>query len=60
MGVPVADFPGRFGWGHDGVNLFAPTRLYGEPDDFRRFVGLAHRPWVRIPPRDLRDLLDAT
>src|SRR5262245_30324150 len=26
--MPVADFPGRFGWGYDGVNLFAPTRLY--------------------------------
>jgi maltooligosyltrehalose trehalohydrolase len=36
--MPVADFPGRFGWGYDGVNLFAPTRLNGEPDDFRRFV----------------------
>jgi maltooligosyltrehalose trehalohydrolase len=41
--MPVADFPGRFGWGYDGVDLFAPTRLYGEPDDFRRFVDLAHR-----------------
>ena len=41
--LPVADFPGRFGWGYDGVNLFAPTRLYGEPDDFRRFIDRAHR-----------------
>src|SRR5262249_29368283 len=40
--MPVADFPGRFGWGYDGVNLFAPTRIYGEPDDFRRFVDRAH------------------
>ncbi len=40
--MPVADFPGRYGWGYDGVNLFAPTRLYGEPDDFRRFVDRAH------------------
>ena len=36
--MPLADFPGRFGWGYDGVNMFAPTRLYGEPDDLRRFV----------------------
>ena len=35
-------FPGRFGWGYDGVDLFAPTRLYGAPDDFRRFVDEAH------------------
>ncbi|MCX7700255.1 MAG: malto-oligosyltrehalose trehalohydrolase [Gemmataceae bacterium] len=40
--MPVADFPGRFGWGYDGVNLFAPTRLYGQPDDLRRFVNRAH------------------
>lgn len=41
--MPVAEFPGRFGWGYDGVDLFAPTRLYGRPDDFRRFVDTAHR-----------------
>ena len=41
--MPVADFPGRFGWGYDGVNLFAPTRLYGRPDEFRAFVNNAHR-----------------
>jgi maltooligosyltrehalose trehalohydrolase len=41
--MPVADFPGRFGWGYDGVSLFAPSRLYGEPDDFRAFVDAAHR-----------------
>ncbi len=41
--MPVADFPGRFGWGYDGVGWFAPVRIYGEPDDFRRFVDEAHR-----------------
>jgi maltooligosyltrehalose trehalohydrolase len=40
--MPVAEFPGRFGWGYDGVDLFAPTRLYGTPDDFRHFVDRAH------------------
>jgi maltooligosyltrehalose trehalohydrolase len=40
--MPVAEFPGRFGWGYDGVFLFSPTRLYGPPDDFRRFVDEAH------------------
>lgn len=40
--MPLADFPGRFGWGYDGVNLFAPTRLYGTPDDVRRFIDRAH------------------
>ena len=41
--MPLADFPGRFGWGYDGVNLFAPSHLYGTPDDFRAFVDAAHR-----------------
>lgn len=40
--MPVADFPGEFGWGYDGVAFFAPTRLYGSPDDFRHFVNRAH------------------
>jgi maltooligosyltrehalose trehalohydrolase len=40
--MPIADFPGRFGWGYDGVDLFAPTRLYGIPDDLRYFVNQAH------------------
>ena len=41
--MPVADFAGRFGWGYDGVDLYAPTRLYGTPDDMRAFVDEAHR-----------------
>src|SRR5688572_26232865 len=40
--MPVSEFAGEFGWGYDGVDLFAPTRLYGAPDDFRRFVHEAH------------------
>ena len=40
--MPVADFVGEFGWGYDGVCLFAPTRLYGTPDEFRHFVDRAH------------------
>jgi maltooligosyltrehalose trehalohydrolase len=40
--MPIADFPGNFGWGYDGVNLFAPTHLYGTPDDLRGFVNRAH------------------
>ena len=41
--MPVSDFSGKFGWGYDGVNLFAPSRLYGEPDGMREFVDEAHR-----------------
>ena len=41
--MPVAAFPGAFGWGYDGVDLYAPYAGYGRPDDFRRFVDEAHR-----------------
>jgi maltooligosyltrehalose trehalohydrolase len=40
--MPVSEFQGSFGWGYDGVQLFAPTRNYGSPDDFRAFVDAAH------------------
>jgi maltooligosyltrehalose trehalohydrolase len=46
--MPVAEFPGRFGWGYDGVALFAPTRLYGAPDDLRRFVDHAHAAGIGV------------
>jgi maltooligosyltrehalose trehalohydrolase len=46
--MPVADFPGRFGWGYDGVNLFAPTWLYGAPEHFRAFVDTAHSHQVAV------------
>src|SRR5207244_377731 len=32
----------KFGWGYDGVNMFAPTRLYGSPDDVRAFIDRSH------------------
>jgi len=40
--MPLAEFPGKFGWGYDGVDFYAPSHLYGTPDDFRRFVDKAH------------------
>ena len=40
--MPVACFPGKFGWGYDGALAFAPVAVYGTPDDFRAFVDRAH------------------
>ena len=40
--MPVADFPGQFGWGYDGVNLFAPRHLYGGPEGLKRLVDACH------------------
>lgn len=41
--MPVAEWPGRFNWGYDGVNLFAPTNNYGHPDDLKSFIDEAHK-----------------
>jgi maltooligosyltrehalose trehalohydrolase len=46
--MPVADFPGRFGWGYDGVGLFAPVAIYGTPDDFRSLIDEAHRLGIAV------------
>jgi maltooligosyltrehalose trehalohydrolase len=46
--MPVADFPGTYGWSYDTANLFAPCRLYGTPDDFRYFVDTAHTHGIAV------------
>src|SRR5262249_46016883 len=46
--MPLADFPGDFGWGYDGVAVWAPTRLYGRPDDLRRLVDTAHAHGIAV------------
>jgi maltooligosyltrehalose trehalohydrolase len=40
--MPVCEFPGRWNWGYDGVNLYAPFHGYGDYDAFKRFVDAAH------------------
>jgi maltooligosyltrehalose trehalohydrolase len=40
--MPVADFPGRWNWGYDGVSLFAPDATYGRPDDMKALIDACH------------------
>jgi maltooligosyltrehalose trehalohydrolase len=40
--MPVAEFPGDFGWGYDGVALFAARAIYGGPDGLKQFVDACH------------------
>jgi maltooligosyltrehalose trehalohydrolase len=40
--MPLADFPGRRGWGYDGVLPYAPDRAYGDPDGLKRLIDGAH------------------
>ena len=46
--MPVAEFAGNFGWGYDGVQPFAPSRLYGTPDEARAFVNRAHEAGLAV------------
>jgi maltooligosyltrehalose trehalohydrolase len=41
--MPVATFPGRRGWGYDGLYTFAPHAAYGGPTGLARLVDAAHR-----------------
>jgi malto-oligosyltrehalose trehalohydrolase len=40
--MPIAHFPGKRGWGYDGVLQFAPHNAYGSCDDFKAFIDAAH------------------
>jgi malto-oligosyltrehalose trehalohydrolase len=40
--MPVAAFPGKHGWGYDGINLWAVHEPYGGPDGLKRFVDACH------------------
>lgn len=41
--MPLADFPGRHGWGYDGVLLYAPHAAYGRPEALKALIQSAHR-----------------
>ncbi|MDQ2781531.1 MAG: malto-oligosyltrehalose trehalohydrolase, partial [Actinomycetota bacterium] len=41
--MPVAAFPGRWGWGYDGVDLYAVHDPYGGPAALQRFVDACHQ-----------------
>ena len=41
--LPIVESAGRWNWGYDGVNLFAPYHPYGNADDLKQLVDECHR-----------------
>ncbi len=46
--MPVADFPGKRGWGYDGVLPYAPDAAYGTPRELKSLVAAAHRHGIAV------------
>ena len=46
--LPITEHPFDLSWGYQTTGYFAPTRRFGEPDDFRYFVDYCHRHDVGI------------
>lgn len=40
--MPIAEFPGGWNWGYDGVLPYAPDASYGTPEDLKALVDTAH------------------
>jgi maltooligosyltrehalose trehalohydrolase len=46
--MPIADFPGKRGWGYDGVLLYAPESTYGTPNELKSLIATAHKRGIAV------------
>ncbi|KPH82725.1 1,4-alpha-glucan branching protein GlgB [Bosea vaviloviae] len=46
--LPVAEHPFTGSWGYQPLGLFAPTRRFGEPEDFALFVEACHAEGIGV------------
>ena len=46
--MPLATFPGRRGWGYDGVDLYAPLPAYGTPGELADFTAACHEQGLAV------------
>ena len=40
--LPLAQCPGKWNWGYDGVNFFAPSNNFGSPNDLKALINACH------------------
>ncbi len=40
--LPLAQTPGRWNWGYDGVHLYAPMAEYGSPNQLKQLIDACH------------------
>jgi len=46
--LPITEHPLDASWGYQTTGYFAPTRRFGDPDDFRYFVDYCHQHGVGV------------
>jgi maltooligosyltrehalose trehalohydrolase len=46
--MPIADFPGKYGWGYDGVLLYSPESAYGTPNELKSLIAAAHKHGIAV------------
>jgi 1,4-alpha-glucan branching enzyme len=46
--LPVSEHPFSGSWGYQPIGLYAPTRRFGSPEGFARFVERAHREEIGV------------
>jgi len=46
--MPIAEFPGRWNWGYDGVQWFAPSSRYGRPEALKALIEECHARGIAV------------
>lgn len=46
--LPLAQCPGRWNWGYDGVGIYAPQNTYGSPKDLKTFIDSCHSKGIAV------------
>ena len=46
--LPLAQCPGKWNWGYDGVGIWAVQNTYGTPDQFKDFVDHCHELGIAV------------